>query len=160
MLKRYPSLSTVSIQRHWPDGLELTFLPRVPLCQLVTPSGVYLVDRGGMVFARLPQPVNTLPSLRASSQPAVGQPVSTMGVRLGLQLVTGLRSIQPMVTGVNLHDDQLDIQLSGPPLLLVDAHASSEEVLLQIQVMLAKFASENRYPVQVDMRYDRPVLKY
>lgn len=160
ILTRYPTVASVEVSSHFPDQLMVTVLPRIPLCQLVTPDGSYLVDRHGFIFARLTQPVDYLPMLQASAKPKVGTTVSTVGLGLGLALISNLRSAQPSLQQVSLHDQQLDVVLDGPPLIMVADSRPSQQVISEINALLKTFAQEQKYPKTVDMRFDRPVLTY
>jgi hypothetical protein len=160
MLQQFPSLASVQIISHFPDKLEVDLLPRVPLCQLITPSGVFLVDRQGFIFARLDTMADHLLQLKISSQPEIGKRLSTNGLKLGLVLITTLRTTSPALQQINLHDGQLDVQFEGRLLVMVADTQKSEVVLPQLLALLHDFVTQNKLPVEVDMRYDRPVLRY
>jgi hypothetical protein len=100
-----------------------------------------------------------LPTLQADTKPQLGKRVSASGVELGLAIVSSLRSSTPALERVSLHDGQLDITLSGPPLIMIKDSKHPAEVIPQLQALLAKFAADHQYPAQVDMRFDRPVLR-
>ncbi len=156
----YPPIASVSTTVSWPDTVTMEVLPRVPLCQMVTPQGVYLLDRSGFIFARVESEQEFLPTIQADTRVEVGRQISSNSVSLGLQLINGLRSTQPSLQRLDLHDGQLDVHLDGPPLIYVGDDKSADEVLPQLEVLLKKFVDEDKYPKEVDMRYDRPVLRY
>lgn len=160
MLKQFPALASASVSTRFPDTLELRFLPRVALCQLITPTGIYLVDRTGIIFARLDKPTGVLPTLQAATRPVVGKQVSATGVTLGLAIVSAIRNTEPSLQQVSLHDGQLDIKLAGPPLIYIDDNRQPDDVIPELLALLRRFAADNRYPIEVDMRFDRPVLRY
>lgn len=160
LLKKYPSVRQAEVVVHFPDTLEIDLLPRVALCQLVTPSGTFLADRSGFVFARLSQAAQKLPQIKTNKQPEIGSTVSSQGLTLSLSLITGLRANQPPLQGIDLHDGQLDVRLDGPPLIMVSEDAQADVVLAQIKALMDKFNNEHRFPQQLDMRFERPVIRY
>jgi hypothetical protein len=160
LLSKYPALRQADSAIQLPDKLSIAVLPRVPLCQLVTPSGIYVVDREGFVFARLQSIDSKLPQIKANKQPSIGSSISSQGLTLGLRLITGLRSNQPALQGIDLHDGQLDVRLAGPPLIMVSDDVQAEVVLAQIKALMDKFNNEHHFPQQLDMRFERPVIRY
>lgn len=156
----FPAVSKAEVHIEFPDRLTVGVLPRVAVCQLVTPDGTFLVDRTGFVFGQIAKPAEFLPTLQIDSKPEVGKAISAAGLRLGLAFVTGLRSSSPSLTAVVIHDGRLDVSLSGPPRIIISEDRSPDLAVEQLQAMLLTFARQQKYPIEVDMRFERPVLRY
>lgn len=160
ILQEFPAVSKAEVSVEFPDRLTVALLPRVAICQLVTPDGVFLVDKSGLVFGQVGEPVSFLPTLQTDSKPEVGKTISTSGLRLALALVTTIRGADRSISQVTMHDGQLDVLLNGPPRILLADQRSPEKSVEEIGALLASFAQQQRYPVEIDMRFDRPVLRY
>jgi hypothetical protein len=164
LLQQFPSLSAIRVQKVYPRTLTMTWEQRIPVCILITPSGSYLVDRQGLLFAQAPQDMQgiRLPSLTAQETKAhkLGEKVSIQGVVLGVYLAKNLHTTTPQLEQMVLHDGQLDVHFSSPPLVYINDSKSPEVAVKTLQVLFETFGKDNRYPNIVDLRYDRPVLRY
>jgi cell division septal protein FtsQ len=158
-LERFPTIERITVEKRYPGTLVISYVPRVAFCQLVAPNGTYLVDRDGFIFAKSSHP--TLPKLATNEILAgVGKQTSARGVKLGLNLVDGLRNAEPRVVDVLLRGNQLDITLTGDPKIYISDTRSAGPSLLEIKALLFKFKQENRYPKELDLRFERPLIRY
>ena len=159
-LTRMPTLESMYIQKEYPNKLIIQYVPRVAYSQLVSPSSAFLVDRKGYIFAKN-DPVDYLPKVMIDQEDiAVGQNTSAKGVRLAQQLVEGLRNTNPRLVNVLLRNGVLEVSMTGDPRLLISESRSAKPTLLELETLFSKFAQEEKFPKEVDMRYDRPVLRY
>lgn len=51
-----PAVATAAVARSWPHTVTVTVVERVPVATATTPSGVQLVDAGGVVYPGTPPP--------------------------------------------------------------------------------------------------------
>ena len=159
-LTRMPTLESIYVEKEFPDKLIIQYVPRVAFSQLVSPSSAYLVDRDGYLFAKN-EPVDYLPKVMTDQEDvAVGKKTSAKGVRLAQQLIEGLRNTSPRLVNVLLRNGVLEVAMTGDPRLLISESRSARPTLLELETLFAKFAQEEKFPKEVDMRYDRPVLRY
>jgi hypothetical protein len=159
--KRYPMLHDVTIKRQFPDTVLVDYQQRLPTCRVVTSEGVFLVDHDGLLFAKIdPALVTPLPTVtvEVGKTHAVGQIVSARGLLLALNLVENLRG--PAFQQLSLHDGQLDVHFAQPPLVMISDDKDPKMVVAQLRTLLATFVQDKKTPSEVDMRFDRPVLRY
>lgn len=158
-LSRFPSIESIDIVRNFPNELEVRYIPKVAYTQLVASDSTYLVDRKGFVFAEAS--LSTVPTLTTDSvEIEIGKVTSAKGVKLGLLLVEGLRGIEPTLKEIILRQQELEVVLARQPKILVSVDRNAEVVIAELTSLLHKFAKDESYPKEVDLRYQRPVLRY
>lgn len=65
-VRALPAVATVEVSRSWPNTIEIMVTERTPVGFYDTGERLYLVDRGGVVYKQLPEPVEGLPRLELS----------------------------------------------------------------------------------------------
>jgi cell division protein FtsQ len=91
-LSRLPWVKTVRARRALPAGVEFMLIPRMPVSVLLTATGGWEVDDGGMVI-RPARPDLRLPTITAlDAAPEAGQPADFPGVAGALAALSMLQS--------------------------------------------------------------------
>lgn len=157
---RMPSLEKVYVHKELPNTVIIEYVPRVAYSQLVSPQDTFLVDREGYIFAKTEQ-VDYLPKVLTDQEDiAIGTTTSAKGVRLSQHLIEGLRNTNPRLKSILLRDGVLEITMTGDPKLLISDDKAALPTLREINAIFSKFAADEKYAKEVDMRFDRPVLRY
>ena len=158
--KSHPSVKLASIGRQWPDTIMVDLLPRVPLCQIVTGDGAFLIDRDGMVFGHLEEPAEKIPQLRAEAQPRVGKTVSASGAVLGLAVISSLRGYAPSLKEAQLHNGQLVFTMQNDMKVMMSDSSPVSVIIPELDALMSRFETDKKFPHELDMRFDRPVLRW
>lgn len=159
-LHRMPALEKMFIKKIYPNQLVIEYVPRVAFSQLVAPSSGYLVDREGYIFAKH-TPVDYLPKVFTDQNNVkVGESTSAKGLRLAQNLIVGLRNTNPRLVSILFHESWLELTMTGDPRIFISGDKAALPTLKEISVLFNKFATDEKYPKEIDMRYDRPVLRY
>jgi hypothetical protein len=155
-----PAVDRVEVSVSWPDQLRVELLPRVPLCQIVTTDGTYLIDRDGVVFASLDQPAANVPRLQAETKPQLGKTVSASGAVLGLAVISSLRGVEPGLKEARLADGQLTFSMQNNMTVIMPDSGQANKLIPEMKVLWQRFEEDKKFPKQLDMRFERPVMKW
>src|SRR5690606_30747768 len=157
--EKLTSVTVFEIINKYPQTLEVRYTPRAAYSQLASPDGVFLADRNGYIFAEASS--TALPKLTTdASVSEVGKTASAEGIMLGMYLIKGLRNTTPRLQSIVLEEGQLEVKLASSTLILINEERDAVPTTEQIQTLLAKFEQDKKYPKEIDMRFDRPVLRY
>lgn len=62
-VRTLPAVATVEVSRSWPTTIEIVVTERTPIGFYDTGERLYLVDRAGVVYKRIPEPIEGMPKL-------------------------------------------------------------------------------------------------
>ncbi len=159
-LTRLPSLEELYLKKEFPNRLIIQYIPRVAFSQLVSPTNTFLVDREGFIFAKN-ETVDYLPKVIIDQgDVTVGKSTSAKGLRLAQHLIEGLRNTSPKLVSILFRHNWLELTMSSEPRILVGDDKLPMSTIQEISALFSKFAQDKNYPKEVDMRYDRPILRY
>lgn len=158
ILKDNPLVADVIFKKQFPHTLIISIIIRAPVAIIETPSGIMGVDKDGIL---LPEPADKhgLPVLKFNlSEAAVGQKISRNEILESLEFISETENFIQL----------LSVESSGSALLAKSAKtdiifAQNEKVgdtATTLQTLLVGFRIKGNLPVSIDLRFDKPIVKF
>ncbi len=160
LLEDNPILADIQFQIKYPHTLVIMPTLRSAVVRLILPARDVLVDAGAVVLGdtgsgsmELPRLVVAIPVVR------IGEKISDPRVTAGIAFITGMRGILP-VSEVSVEDDRSLRAKSGKLDIIFPQDAPTATVLATLQTLLAGFRIKGTLPTFIDLRFNKPILKF
>jgi cell division septal protein FtsQ len=158
LLKEYPFVRDVTIEKKYPDTLVLHFEPRKPIARIVTPERSVSVSEDGMVLADTN--VQEYTAIFTSSLPlSVGNQLRQTEIRNALAFLAQMpqdEDIQSIMI-----DDAGVLQVTLPATFVVLSQTKDGgESARTLQSVLTGFRIKGSVPKRIDLRFEQPVVAW
>lgn len=159
LLRDYPLLATVDIQRKFPHTLVIAVTTRAPIAILATGEQVVAVARGGVVTSDSPH--QPLPVVRIDvGEVHVGDIIADTRVLRSLQFLEISESVPLAVSEINIVDS-LSLRAKTDTLdILFPQDKDLTGLGATLQTLLAGFRIKGSTPTRIDLRFDKPVVTF
>ncbi len=157
---KYPSIKEVKVTKIFPDTLAIDLIERKPIAKLVIQDKTMLVDQDGYLFTDNILKPDQFWEIRC---PVVDIPENKLTDQT---ILHGLRVLANIPQTANIPIEHLDcvesntysVQLSETKVLISDKRPA-DEVAASLLFLVKQFRIDGRWPVLVDLRFAKPVLK-
>lgn len=154
-----PWLSDIQFQKKFPHTLRIIPRLRTPYAILLTSDRIVLLDSEGMVLtygdtgADLPRIHINIPNLR------IGQIVTDTRAQFTLELIRKLKDTI-VVHSVTESDGSYVLVKSEQLNIFIPQDKPVGESIATLQTLLAGFRIKGTLPTVVDLRFDKPIIKF
>jgi cell division septal protein FtsQ len=163
ILKALPILEDVSITKQFPDTLHIVPKLRSVVAMVASNQEKFYVGDGGYVLpVSSSAQTQTYPTISCSLDRApVGEIVHSDSIKTAVEIISPIEhELKLSISTITCELEQsLKIKTSAFIIIISDkqdiTHAISSLQYLQIQ-----FRIEGRAPVSIDLRFEKPVLRY
>lgn len=160
LLERNPILADVRFEKRYPHTLVITPTLRSPVAVVATPSRTVLIDPRGYVLADADIIPAGLPRVIASiSGIRIGQQLSDKGIGTSLSFAQNAKGFMNMETitiagdgSITAHGGKLDI--------LFTQNEDIQTILTTLQTLFTGFRIKGTLPTVIDLRFDKPIVKF
>lgn len=154
----YYTVADISIKKKIPSTLIFTYKPRRPVAQLVHNNQYFLIDAHGFIFAVVNNPASVPIIDSQTGIPAIGMIFEDTykNVFIFLNALNGSGTVVSSVTiayptKIIFKSDELEI---------VSDNKGDEKRVASLQMLLNGLKIEGRRPTYVDVRFDKPVVRF
>jgi hypothetical protein len=159
VLRDNPLLADVYFRKRYPHTLVIIPTLRPAFARLQTNDRVVLLDRSGTVLMDGDQG-KTLPLFRFHLQfIRVGEVISDTRVQLALSLLDRLGGVLP-VDGITEQDGPYILVKTGKTDIFIPQDKELDDILATLQTLMTGFRIKGTLPEVVDLRFDKPVIKF
>jgi hypothetical protein len=160
LLKDNPILADVQFQKEYPHTLVIIPTLRSAVVRLSLSAREVLLDEQGTVLADTDASSPNLPRLVLPiTAVRTGEKISDPRVVAGIAFITGMRDILP-VASVSVEDerslrakcDKLDI--------IFPQDEPTSTLLATLQTLLSGFRIKGTLPTFIDLRFNKPIIKF
>lgn len=153
-----PLVSDVSFQKKFPHTLVIVVEARKAIAVVKTPSGNMGIDKTGVLLSSTGKE-NMLPELHFDlPQAMIGQKISDRQILESLNFIKATQSFMPLSS----------IEASGAALLakspkisiLIAQKTNFTETAATLQTLLVGFRIKGNLPAIIDLRFDKPIVKF
>lgn len=122
-------------------------------------SGFYLTN-DGFIFKSKEE--KSLPTIEVITAPLRGgEKVAGDDFKIIIELLNLVKNYKLEVEKITVYNkERMDIQLTSGPVVLISAKVSIPNFISSLQVILERFKIEGKVPLYIDMRFDKPVIKF
>lgn len=159
ILKDYPLVGSVVMKKKYPSTLLITAVPRKPFTVVGVDGEIYTVDADGVVLSQYPNMTN-MPFIRIAAGPL--QPGSVIADRNITAAIGFLRATAPIVavSEVTPYDGSSLQARSETMSIVFPQHADMRTLARTLQTMISGFRIKGTLPTTIDLRFDKPVIKF
>ena len=159
VLRDNPLLADVHFQKKYPHTLVIIPTLRSAFVRLQTNDRIVLLDRSGIVLMDGDQG-KALPLLRFNLQALrVSEAIVDARVQLALSLLDGLRTVFP-VDAITEQDGAYVLVKTGKTDIFIPQDKELDDILATLQTLMTGFRIKGTLPEVVDLRFDKPVIKF
>lgn len=184
--KNFLSFKDVSLQRDYPNRLNLILEARVPVAEVVIwsassaarllPSEGELAapglnqelksrlvsDADGYLFAKTASPSGLpLINIFLDREVIVGEKLAEEQVETALKIIEGLESYHLGIAEIGLIGwESIPLRLNDSTLVIFKTHKEVGEQVAALHAIVTRHRMEKRKARIIDLRYDKPVVKY
>lgn len=157
LLKNYPQLASVKVQKRYPHTLVIAPILREGVARLSTEIGSFQVDSEGVVLDDTNPdkllPVLDIPVMRAT----VGQPIKDEQFLSALKFIYAMKGLM-QINVVNILDGaSLSVKTSTTEILIPQG-GNAVSLAATLQTLLTGFRMKGALPAIIDLRFDKPVI--
>lgn len=154
-----PLLADIKFEKKFPNILRVVPILRKPIARLRSYGRIVLVDREGVVLGDGDGGLN-LPLIEVSvDQIKVGKKIEDPRATLAVRVLETFPDDIPIE---RMTDQEGSYFLAKSPKLdiFIPQDKSAEETLATLQTLIAGFRIKGTLPTVVDLRFDKPVVKF
>lgn len=159
LVRQYPLLSQVRVEKKWPSSLVLRLTLREPRARLVSDSRVYLLDQDGIVIGEEHSP-QAYPALNfdLAIRPLIpGEKIDDARIITALAYLKAVAQFAHITSITEAEGASLRARMEKTDIFLpqkgdVTAQAAT------LQTLLAGFRIRGTLPSIIDLRYEKPVI--
>lgn len=159
VLSDNPWLADVQFQKKFPHTLRIKPILRTPAAILISGERRVLVDPTGIVLTDGDMGL-ALPHISALTQPfRVGQILTDERVLRALTLLTSVSDVLSIVFITDYENEYFLVQSDTLQIYLTH-DKPMEELIGTLQTLMAGFRIKGTLPAVVDLRFDKPIIKF
>jgi cell division septal protein FtsQ len=159
ILKDNPFLSDVRFEKKYPHTLIIRPVIRTPYVILQTDTRNVLLDRTGIVLMDGTQGMS-LPVLRFTLNPIhVGKKITDTRVLTAIACIENMRSYLAISSVEEIDGASIRIKSDKTSIFITQLKPLSE-TLATLQTLMAGFRIKGTLPTVVDLRFDKPIIKF
>lgn len=159
LLRQYPQLASVTIDKRYPHTLVITPSLRVGIARIHTGIGSFRVDAEGRVLEdpdiREALPLLDIPVL----QPTVGEQITDEAILSAIGFVHKSAAFVPIVT-IQVAGGASFLAKSATTDILFPQHGDSGTRAATLQTLMRGFRMKGTLPAKIDLRFDKPVVSF
>lgn len=156
---RYLTIEEIVWERNLPHTVEMKIHLRRPLALLEgKEGGSFLVDKDGLLFYSREK--SSLPLIKIPKPLSLGERIGGEKINLFLSALWALRSQEVEVTDIRLKEDYLVLKVKDGPQVLLSKNWKEKEEVEKLTRILRNFTVQGRSLSLVDLRFERPVVRY
>ena len=160
LLTDNPMLFDIQFRKKYPHTLIIIPTLRTAVVRLVLVTREVFVDDSGIVLADadtgspvLPRLFLPLPSVR------IGETLSDPRVASALSFITGVRDILS-ITAITVEDERSLRAKSDTVDILFPHDGSMPAIVATLQTLLSGFRIKGTLPTFIDLRFNKPIIKF
>jgi len=160
LLKDNPILSDLQFQKKYPHTLVIVPTLRTAVARLSLTGREVLVDESGTVLtdadassAPLPRLVVPMAAVR------IGEIIGDPRVTAGISFITGIRDTL-QIRSISVEDERSLRAKSDKLDILFPQDGSIPVTLATLQTLLAGFRIKGTLPTFIDLRFNKPIIKF
>jgi hypothetical protein len=159
ILAENPTLKDVQFIKRFPSTLRIVPVLRIPFVMLKLTDRFILVDREGVAVAygnkNLPLPIVEL----SISNIRIGETVHDKRLSASLEFLEGVASLFP-INSVTELDGRYLLARNEEIDIYIPQNRPMTETLTTLQTLITGFRIKGTLPTVVDLRFDKPIVKF
>jgi hypothetical protein len=160
LLTDNPILADIQFQKKYPHTLVIIPILRTAVARLILTGREVLVDESGIVLADVDASSPILPRLILPLPVArIGETIRDRRVIAGISFITGIRNILP-VTLITVEDERSLRAKSDTLDILFPQDGPPPALLATLQTLLSGFRIKGTLPTFIDLRFNKPIIKF
>jgi cell division septal protein FtsQ len=180
------SFREVSLQRNYPNQLNLILKARVPVAEIVvrlasaaaqllppdsklTASGSrqevkerFVSDRDGYLFAKTASPSGLpLINIFLDREVVIGEKLAEEQIGTALEIIQNLETYHLEIAEIGLVGwESIPLRLKNSTLVIFSSHKEVAGQVAALHAIISRHKIEERKAKSIDLRYGKPVIKY
>ncbi len=157
----FPTVSSISFEKRWPDRLLIKVIVRKPLAIVEDKNQArFLVDQEGLLFRQAAEEPLPIIKLGEDFEGAVGLwlAVDEQGIASYLKTLDLVSSKGLETKGIYLRSQTIELRLTNT-IVWLSTEGSIDQHLELLTQILQRFKLSGSTPKSVDLRFSRPVVK-
>lgn len=160
LLSDNPILADIQFQKKYPHTLVIVPILRTAVARLTLTTREVLLDESGIVLADADTSSPPLPRLIVPlSTVRIGETISDPRVTAALSFITGVRDILP-IQSISVEDERSLRAKSGTVDILFPQDGQIPAILATLQTLLSGFRIKGTLPTFIDLRFNKPIIKF
>jgi cell division septal protein FtsQ len=160
LLGEYIQLDDISLSKRLPHSLILDIKFKKPVARIITDKRIAVIDKNGIVITGYREEFSHLPVLNFGVHDVPdGTVIDKPEVR------TSLSFLEQLPSGIAI--DEMTIQNGqtlqakmGKTSIFIDLNTAINPAVSTLQTLLAGFRMKGTMPTSIDLRFDKPIIKY
>ncbi len=154
-----PWLSDVQFQKVYPHTLKIIPIVRTPYIRLQSNNRIVLVDASGVVLQDGDQGLS-IPLFVVDAVPFhMGERIGDPRMKFLLTFMDAIYPVLP-IESITEYDDTYYQVKSGTTAIYITQDKSVDVTIATLQTLMTGFRIKGTLPTVVDLRFDKPIIKF
>lgn len=160
LIEKNSNFSSIEVEKQLPSSIKILAMERKAVAQIIAQNYVYLIDKEGVVFKAVKEPL-ILPKIEVlTGKIVIGNKIEKLYADSIFPLLSNLSELNIKVENVTLKSpDEIVIELPETT-IFTDVYQDDSIISSSLQMMLTSFRIEGRLPRIIDVRFDKPVVRF
>ncbi|KKQ24189.1 MAG: Cell division protein FtsQ [Candidatus Roizmanbacteria bacterium GW2011_GWC2_37_13] len=165
IIKKNPEVDKVTIEKEYPSTLILKIKIERPIANLLVNQGYFYLSSFGKILLKSKNPVKELPiinyyqKLNFQSYSA-GNVLTYKDIKLTLDLIIGVIDLGFKIVYIDISGVNMLLFNVGEKKIIFSSEKEAGSQLFQLQQIVKQFKVEGRAFKEIDLRYDKPVVRF
>ncbi|MFH0979859.1 MAG: hypothetical protein V1803_02855 [Candidatus Roizmanbacteria bacterium] len=165
IIKKNPSVDKVEIEKKYPGTLVLKINIEKPIVNLITSQGYFHLSSQGEILSKSKTLDNKIPiinyyqKLNFQSYQA-GDFLSFKDIKSTLYLIKEVNNLNIDIDNVDINGVNMILFKIGDKKIIFSSEKDTELQLYQLQQIVRQFKVEGKQFKEIDLRFDKPVVRY
>jgi cell division septal protein FtsQ len=159
LANKYPQIDIIHLQKRYPHTLLITIRFKKAVAQILGGNQRFFVDANGIVLG-IPKPGDRLPVINIPiSDISQGEEITDINILKCLKFIKNL-PMEIQVKEITMPDTQTiraDIDKTS---IIIDQSTPIGPAVTTLQRLITGFRMKGTMPVYIDLRFDKPIIKY
>lgn len=157
ILKEYPQIKHITIEKQFPSTIFVHLVPRVPIARLTVNNRSVLVDQDGVIFAEWAG--ESYPEITAQGVSLrIGRTIDDKKVMTSLAFLAQIAQDEDILS-VFVEDRMLRVTMKEST-VFVSKDRDGGESARTLQSLIQGFRIKGSQPKTIDIRFDQPVVTW
>ncbi|KKP86931.1 MAG: Cell division protein DivIB [Candidatus Roizmanbacteria bacterium GW2011_GWA2_35_8] len=165
LVARNPQVKKIAIKKKYPSQIEIDILVYEAYAQIEVSNGFFILSEDGRILEKVKQMVKRLPKINYYQKLNYftflpGDFIKYEDIKSGLFFLRFLNGSSFQVNDLDIADFDMLLFNVGDKKIIFTTSKNKEKQIIEAKSILHQFKIEGKYWQSIDLRFDKPIIKF
>ena len=165
LIKINPQIKKLTVKKNYPSQIEINLVVYDPYAQIEVSNGFFILSDDGRILRKIKQSDGQLPKINYYQKLNYfsflpGDFIKYEDIKSGLFFLRFLKDSGLQVNDLDIADFDMLLFNVGDKKIIFTTLKNKEKQIIEAESILHQFKIEGKYWQSIDMRFDKPIVKF